>query len=206
MMTFKNVALLLFIVTTAPVAPVERSLREETSLRSAPSNPLLVYSTPRESLSCGTCTYWPTPVGVGSHVFGAGGETFLEASEAVPSMLDQEAPNEVSTTAQRESLSLASDDDARFDCQSWNSCHGDYQSGACAAWHDACGGGEALADALAAVKTGSIAQLLEAARVHSKNVKVNGQRGIVQIFACDGHLVRQEEFAPSRQVRRVGAL
>jgi hypothetical protein len=77
-----------------------------------------------------------------------------------------------------------------MDCDAFNACHGNSQSGSCSSYHFACGGGISMAEAVrksfAANDPRAVKTLLAG---YPRNVRFDPEAGTVSVSDCDDALV-----------------
>lgn len=80
----------------------------------------------------------------------------------------------------------------RFDCQAFNSCHGDTQSGQCTDFHWACDVAPNMqAQFKQTISEPSEARLVQLALALPSRVRAVPERGLVQVLGCTGQVMAQ---------------
>jgi len=89
-------------------------------------------------------------------------------------------------------------DNFEADCEAFNSCHGNSQSGTCQDFHWACGtGGELATRVRRAAEKNDVAFIRATLRQYPKQVASSARTGEVTITECDGSTIR---IAVPRQI------
>ncbi len=153
-----------------------------------------IASAPSRTMNCGLCSgsaFNPfSPYN--EHRFSGGAEADNDVAAG-----QQGGPQATLDGAEGLSASERLDEPGSYyDCVIWNSCHSDWQTGSCAAWHSPCTGGDfALAKFEDARRSRSWLAMAAVVVTQHKYLRLGAGGRTLQVLGCDGKVIAQEPLA-----------